>query len=133
MRAWRSANDYAKLGSLILNVETRSRTAVRASYCCLGMDRRCRCRASAFLPYAGISTFAGNSSGLDYGISCFTKVENLQSRLKFYLGRNGFLTTLPRYYRILKLHEYYMLVLYLYLHIEVKIYTFSYFSNLYLL
>lgn len=67
MRGWRSANDYAKLGSLILNVETRS---VRAPYCRLGMDRRrrrgrSRSRARTVSAFAPGSRFAAP----DYDVS----------------------------------------------------------------
>lgn len=96
MRAWRSANDYAKLGSLILNVETRSRSRIVL----LSRDGSPPPRVLAVCKNIYIyQKFV--SPDLDYDISCFVKVENLQSKSKFYLETIFDIVMISsRYYRI---------------------------------
>lgn len=72
MRAWRSANDYAKLDSLILNVETRSSPTVRGVLPPRdGSSPRARARVQ------DIHICRKHVlSDLDYGASCFAEIEN---------------------------------------------------------
>jgi len=128
MRAWRSANDYAKLGSLILNVETRSRSRIVL----LSRD-------GSPLPPPRVLAVCRNiyirrkfvSSDLDYDISCFVEVENLQSKSKFYLRTIFDIVMISsRYYRV---DTNYMLTLHLYLRIKIYIYIISILTQIYLL